>query len=75
MFLVLVILLPTAGSAAYNSPLFCSKIFLVHSSFVKLSSDSKIDDYDKFITNTSILARAEGLTAHAISAEIRKKKD
>ena len=33
------------------------------------------DDFDKFIANTSILARAEGLTAHAISAEIRKKKD
>ncbi len=67
-------ILPTAGSAAYNSPLSVED-FIVHSSFVKLSSDSKIDDYDKFIANTSILARAEGLTAHAISAEIRKKKD
>jgi len=67
-------ILPTTGSAAYNSPLSVED-FIVHSSFVKLRSDSKIDDYDKFIANTSILARAEGLTAHAISAEIRKKKD
>ena len=67
-------ILPTAGSAAYTSPLSVED-FIVHSSFVKLSSDSKIYDFDKFIANTSILARAEGLTAHAISAEIRKKKD
>jgi histidinol dehydrogenase len=33
------------------------------------------EEYDELVINTSILARAEGLTAHAISAEIRKKKN
>ena len=67
-------ILPTSGSSVFNSPLSVED-FIVHSSFINLDESSKLDEYDDLVKNTSILARAEGLTAHAISAEIRKKKD
>jgi histidinol dehydrogenase len=67
-------ILPTSGSSVFNSPLSVED-FIVHSSFINLDESSKLDEYDELVKNTSILARAEGLTAHAISAEIRKKKD
>ena len=67
-------ILPTNGSAAFSSPLSVED-FIVYSSFVDLSNSPEPKNYDELVRNTSILARAEGLTAHAISAEIRKKKD
>ena len=67
-------ILPTNGSAAFSSPLSVED-FIVYSSFVDLSNSTEPENYDELVRNTSILARAEGLTAHAISAEIRKKKD
>ena len=67
-------ILPTNGSAAFSSPLSVED-FIVYSSFVDLSKSPEPENYNELIRNTSILARAEGLTAHAISAEIRKKKD
>jgi len=67
-------ILPTNGSAAFSSPL-CVEDFIVYSSFVDLGNSTEPENYDELVRNTSILARAEGLTAHAISAEIRKKKD
>ena len=67
-------ILPTNGSSAFSSPLSVED-FIVYSSFVDLSKSPEPENYDELLRNTSILARAEGLTAHAISAEIRKKKD
>ena len=67
-------ILPTSGSAAFSSPLSVED-FIVRSSFVDLGTTFVPEDYDELVINTSILARAEGLTAHAISAEIRKKKN
>ena len=67
-------ILPTNGSSVFSSPLSVED-FIVHSSFINLGENSKLQEYDELVKNTSILARAEGLTAHAISAEIRKKKD
>ena len=67
-------ILPTNGSSVFNSPLSVED-FIVHSSFINLDGSSTLYEYDELIKNTSILARAEGLTAHAISAEMRKKTD
>ena len=67
-------ILPTSGSAAFSSPLSVED-FIVRSSFVDLGTTFVPEEYDELVINTSILARAEGLTAHAISAEIRKKKN
>jgi histidinol dehydrogenase len=67
-------ILPTNGSAAFSSPLSVED-FIVHSSFINLDAMHMPEEYDELVKNTSILARAEGLTAHAISAEMRKKKN
>jgi histidinol dehydrogenase len=67
-------ILPTNGSSVFSSPLSVED-FIVHSSFINLGESSNPEEYDELVKNTSILARAEGLTAHAISAEIRRKED
>ena len=46
---------------------------MVSSTKVGIKSELNKDLYNQFIHKTSVLARAEGLTAHAISAEKRKK--
>ena len=67
-------ILPTNGSSVFSSPLSVED-FIVRSSVINLGENSELQEYNELVKNTSILARAEGLTAHAISAEIRKKKD
>ena len=46
---------------------------MVSSTKVGIRSQANKALYNKFIDTASIIARAEGLTAHAISAEKRKK--
>ena len=65
-------ILPTNSSARFSSPLSVED-FIVSSSKVILNSERNKDSYNELVENTSIIARAEGLTAHAISAEKRRK--
>ena len=65
-------ILPTNSSSRFSSPLSVED-FLISSSKVAIKSESNTDLYNKLVENTSIIARAEGLTAHAISVEKRKK--
>ncbi len=65
-------ILPTNTSSRFSSPLSVED-FMVSSTKVGIKSELNKDLYNQFIHKTSVLARAEGLTAHAISAEKRKK--
>ena len=65
-------ILPTNSSSRFSSPLSVED-FLISSSKVAIKSESNRDLYNEFVEKTSLIARAEGLTAHAISAEKRKK--
>ena len=64
-------ILPTSSSARFSSPLSVED-FLVSFSYVSLDRNNNPDIFDKYIKHTSNIARAEGLTAHAIAAEKRK---
>ena len=64
-------ILPTSSSARFSSPLSVED-FLVSFSYVSLNRNNSPDIFDKYIKHTSKIARAEGLTAHAIAAEKRK---
>ena len=46
---------------------------MISSTRVVIKSKANQELYNELIDKASILARAEGLTAHAISAEKRKK--
>ena len=46
---------------------------MVISSKVALKNGLNKDSYNELVDKASIIARAEGLTAHAISVEKRKK--
>jgi len=61
--------MPTGGSARFNSPLNVND-FLKTTSVVALGDD----DLDTLGPAASRIARSEGLTAHARAAEIRYKK-
>ena len=65
-------ILPTNSSARFSSPLSVED-FLISSSKVAIKSESNKGLYNKLVEKTSLIARAEGLTAHAISVEKRKK--
>jgi histidinol dehydrogenase len=65
-------ILPTNTSSRFSSPLSIED-FLVSSSKVSIKSESNKDLYNELVEKTSLIARAEGLTAHAISVEKRKK--
>ena len=61
--------LPTGGSARCFSPLGVD-VFLKRSSIISFNRES----FDKAVRPVTVIARAEGLEAHARSIEIRKKK-
>lgn len=61
--------MPTGGSARFRSPLGVGD-FLKLTTVVSLSSE----DLEKLGPAAAIIARAEGLTAHARSVELRLKK-
>ena len=61
--------MPTGGSARFNSPLNVND-FLKTTSVVALVDD----DLDTLVPAASRIARSEGLTAHARAAEIRLEK-
>lgn len=61
--------LPTSGTARFSSPLGVYD-FQKRTSLIQCSADSA----SKLGTTASVLARGEGLTAHARSAEYRIKK-
>ena len=61
--------MPTGGSARFNSPLNVND-FLKITSVVALVDD----DLDTLVPAASRIARSEGLTAHARAAEIRLEK-
>jgi histidinol dehydrogenase len=61
--------MPTGGSARFNSPLNVND-FLKTTSVVALVDE----DLDTLGPAASIIARSEGLTAHARAAEIRYEK-
>ena len=65
-------ILPTNSSARFSSPLSVED-FLISSSKVAIKSESNKGLYNKLVEKTSLIARAEGLIAHAISVEKRKK--
>jgi len=65
-------ILPTNTSSRFSSPLSIED-FLVSSSKVSIKSESNKDLYNELVEKASLIARAEGLTAHAISVEKRKK--
>lgn len=65
-------ILPTNGSSRFSSPLSVED-FIVSSTKVTLQTKAEKGKYNELIDNTSLIARAEGLTAHATSVEKRKK--
>ena len=65
-------ILPTNTSSRFSSPLSVED-FMISSSKVAIKSESSKDLYNELVDKASVIARAEGLTAHAISVEKRKK--
>ena len=65
-------ILPTNTTSRFTSPLSVED-FMISSTRVVIKSKANQELYNELIDKASILARAEGLTAHAISAEKRKK--
>ena len=65
-------ILPTNSSSRFSSPLSVED-FMISSTKVAIKTEDNKGMYNELIDNASIIARAEGLTAHAISAEKRKK--
>ncbi len=61
--------LPTSSTARFSSPLGVYD-FQKRSSIIGCSAEGSIE----LVDTASILARGEGLTAHARSAEMRKEK-
>jgi histidinol dehydrogenase len=61
--------LPTGGSARCFSPLGV-QVFLKRSSIISYNREA----FDKAAGPVTVIARAEGLEAHARSIEIRKEK-
>ena len=65
-------ILPTNGSSRFSSPLSVED-FIVSSTKVNMQIQTEKITFNELIDNTSLIARAEGLTAHAIAVEKRKK--
>ena len=65
-------ILPTNSSSRFSSPLSVED-FIVSYSYVSLDREKNIKQFNEYIDHTSKLAKAEGLTAHAIAAEKRFK--
>ena len=65
-------ILPTNTSSRFSSPLSVED-FLVSYSYVSLDKTKDPKRFNEFISHTSKLAKAEGLSAHAIAAEKRFK--
>ena len=65
-------ILPTSTSSRFSSPLSVED-FIVSYSYVALDKANNPDRFKEYIDHTSIIARAEGLSAHAIAAEKRLK--
>jgi len=65
-------ILPTNSSSRFSSPLSVED-FIISSTRVAIKTEANKGMYNELIDKASIIARAEGLTAHAISAEKRKK--
>ena len=63
-------ILPTNSSAKFSSPLSVED-FLVSYSYVRLDQTTDPKSFEEYVKHTSKIANAEGLTAHAISAEKR----
>ena len=65
-------ILPTKASSRFSSPLSVED-FIISSTKVSIKTEVDNNYYNELLDKASILARAEGLTAHAISVEKRKK--
>ena len=65
-------ILPTNSSSRFSSPLSVED-FLVSYSYISLDREKNIQKFNEYIEHTSKIAKAEGLTAHAIAAEKRFK--
>ena len=65
-------ILPTNSSSRFSSPLSVED-FLVSYSYISLDREKNIKKFNEYIDHTSKIAKAEGLTAHAIAAEKRYK--
>ena len=65
-------ILPTNSSSRFSSPLSVED-FLVSYSYISLDREKDIQKFNEYIDHTSKIAKAEGLTAHAIAAEKRFK--
>ena len=65
--------LPTGGSSRFASSL-CVEDFMKFSNIIDCEKINNTDDYESLLNATELLAKKEGLVAHAISAKIRKNK-
>ena len=65
-------ILPTSTASRFSSPLSVED-FLVSYSYVSLKKSNDPEKFNDYIEHTSKLAKAEGLSAHAIAAEKRIK--
>ena len=65
--------LPTGGSSRFASSL-CVEDFMKFSNVIDCEKIYNTDDYESLLNATELLAKKEGLVAHAISAKIRKNK-
>ena len=65
-------ILPTGGTSRFSSPL-STEDFMVKSTFIELGNSQNKSFYNDLIKNASILAEAEGLSAHSLSLLKRRK--
>jgi histidinol dehydrogenase len=65
-------ILPTNSSSRFSSPLSVED-FIVSYSYVSLDREKNIKKFNEYVDHTTKIAKAEGLTAHAIAAEKRFK--
>ena len=65
-------ILPTNSNSRFSSPLSIED-FMISSTKVAIKPLTNKNSYNELVDKASLIARAEGLTAHAISAEKRKK--
>lgn len=66
-------ILPTSGSARFSSQLSVND-FMVNPTLVDLSQEEMGKDYIELLEDTVLIAKAEGLSAHSLSAEYRLNK-
>tara|TARA_B100000686_G_scaffold139975_1_gene147426 strand:- start:24729 stop:26033 length:1305 start_codon:yes stop_codon:yes gene_type:complete len=65
-------ILPTMGTSRFTS-ILRKEDFLISSAYIHLNPDIDTEGFNELIHHASVIAEAEGLTAHSLSLNERKK--